>query len=216
MRCYAYLHGFASGPRSRKGLAFQAAFATHGQPLALPDLNQPTFGTLTLTAALEAIDRLVAAGPAEAGWSFIGSSLGGWLAARWAELHPERTDRLVLLCPGFDMVGRWPALLGPTALARWRAHGSLPFKDGAGQQVPLHWGFIEDALTHPRTPVAPCPTLILHGTRDSVVPLASSEAYAAAHANMRLIRLDDDHQLTSSIGRIADESLAFLAPPAHP
>jgi pimeloyl-ACP methyl ester carboxylesterase len=30
----------------------------------------------------------------------IGSSMGGYIAARYAELHPEQVAKLVLLCPG--------------------------------------------------------------------------------------------------------------------
>ncbi len=215
MRCFAYLHGFASGPHSRKGVVLEAAFRAEGATLHLPDLCRPTFGTQTLTGALAAIDALVATSPDDARWCFIGSSLGGWLAARWAELHPTRAERLVLLCPGFDMVLRWPALLGADTIARWRTTGALPFKDAAGQWTPLHWGFVADAQQHPPVPIVPCPTLILHGTRDTVVPLAFSESYAAAHADrVQLGVLDDAHDLGQSIPAIEAAVLAFLTPAA--
>ena len=215
MRCFAYLHGFASGPHSRKGVALASAFQREGATLHLPDLCRPTFGTQTLTSALAAIDALVASAPDDATWCLIGSSLGGWLAARWAELHPERVDRLVLLCPGFDMVGRWPALLGADAIARWRTTGTLPFKDASGAWVPLHWDFVADAQIHPPIPVVPCPTLLLHGTRDAVVPLAFSQNYAARYADrVRLQVLDDAHDLGQSLPDIEAATLAFLTPDA--
>jgi len=208
---YVFLHGFASGPLSRKGQALAGAFAERGLTLHQPDLNAPDFAHLTHTASLGVLDR--AAGDAD-DVVLIGSSLGGYLAARWAELHPNRVSRLVLLCPGFDMITRWPQLLGADAIARWRAHGVLVFPDGAGHPTPVHWGFIEDALRHPATPVTPCPTLILHGTRDDVVPIASSRAYAAAHAHVRLVELDDDHGLLASLAPITAETFAFLNLPA--
>ena len=30
--------------------------------------------------------------------------MGGYLAARWAQLHPERVERLFLMCPAFNFV----------------------------------------------------------------------------------------------------------------
>ncbi len=204
---YAYLHGFASGPRSRKGLALAPAFEAAGAPLERPDLNAPSFARLTYTAALGAIDAVAG----EAGrWGFVGSSLGGYLAARWAELHPERVERLVLLCPGFDLVARWPKLVGPAAMTRWMAHGVLTVPDGAGVPTPLHWGFIEDAMTHPRVPEVACPTLIIHGTRDETVPIESSRTYAAARDHVALVEVDDDHTLAASLPQIAAAALAFF------
>ncbi len=209
---YAYLHGFASGPRSRKALALAPALATTGRRLERPDLNVPSFARLTLTGALSAIDALdAAASPAGAPWRLIGSSMGGYLAARWAELHPDRVDRLVLLCPGFRLTERWPHLIGADGMARWRAQGAYTFPDGAGTPTPVHWGFIEDALRHPGVPEVPCPTLIVHGRRDEVVPVALSREYAASRPHVTLLELDDDHALTASLPAIEQAVLAFFA-----
>lgn len=206
---FAYLHGFASGPASHKGSALSAAFAARGAELALPDLNRPSFARLTVTGGLEAVAAW--AGEDDAPVGLVGSSLGGYQAALWASRNPERVARLVLLCPGFELVARWPALLGAPAIARWRAHGALAFADASGAQVPVHWGFIEDALTLPQTPAVPCPTLILHGVADEVVPIETSRAYAAAHPErVRLVELDDDHALARSVDRIGAETLAFF------
>lgn len=48
----------------------------------------------------------------------------------------------------------------------------------------------------------PCPTAILHGRRDALVPAAHSEAYAAAHPGVALELLDDEHVLAGSMDRI--------------
>lgn len=212
---YAYLHGLASGPRSRKGVALRDAFARRGVPLALPDLNRPSFERLSHAAMIAAVDAL--AGPAGR-WSLVGSSLGGWVAARWAELHPDRVERLVLLCPGFDLAARWPALLGAEALARWEAEGALPLADAEGVTRPLHVGFLEEARRGPGRPVVPCPTLVVHGTRDEVVPIEGSRRYAAAHPDrVRLVEVDDDHGLVASLPTIVAEAAAFLGlPPEAP
>ncbi|MCC6878069.1 MAG: alpha/beta fold hydrolase [Sandaracinaceae bacterium] len=207
----AYLHGFASSPLSKKGLALKAALAAHGRTLQLPDLNAPSFAQLSLRSMLGVLDRLDRGAP----WSFVGSSLGGWLAARWAELHPERVERLVLLCPAFDLSERWPSLLPPGALELWRSQGYLQFPDAAGVPTPVHYALYEESLRERGRPVVPCPTLVIHGRRDERVPIESSRAYARSHSQVELLELDDDHEMIASTERIAREALAFLRVDTH-
>lgn len=209
----AYLHGFGSGPESRKGRALAVPFAERGRALDRLDLNRPSFSTLTISAALAEVDRWFEAAADQSPVDLLGSSLGGYLAARWAELHPERVRRLVLLCPGLDMVKRWPELLGQDAMARWRRDGALPLPDARGIPTPIHWGFIEDAQNHPPNPRPTCPTLVIHGTRDAVVPIDGSRAWVPTLAAARLIEVDDGHELTASLPLIITETLAFLETP---
>lgn len=61
-------------------------------------------------------------------WRLFGSSMGGYLATRWAHLHPHKVDRLVLLAPGFELRTRWQHLLGDDAMKQYVA-------DGLAQQV---------------------------------------------------------------------------------
>ena len=208
---HAYLHGFASGPSSFKGTELAKRFADRGLNLHLPDLNIPCFAQLTCSGALASFDRFTDEhGPTSARWSLIGSSLGGYLAARWAELHPERVEHLVLLCPGFDLPSRWARLFSVETLQRWKEKGSIPVVDAAGRLVKLHHDFFLDACEHPPYPEVPCPTLILHGSRDEMVPIESSREYAATRDRVELVELDDDHGLTDSIERIADRALRFF------
>jgi uncharacterized protein len=204
---YAYLHGFASGPESKKGLALAGALAADGVTLERPDLNQPDFGRLSPAAMLAFLERCHAE-DAAAGrpLRFIGSSLGGWLAARFAEMHPERVDRLVLLCPGFGLADRWPHLVGGDVFAQWERVGVLPLPDGSGRSVPVHWGFIEEMRAQPAAPRVPCPTVIIHGRQDPTVPIEGSRRYAAAHPDrVRLVEVDDDHGLMGSLDGILAE-----------
>ena len=41
----------------------------------------------------------------------MGSSLGGYLAALYAERHPKAVDRLVLIAPAFGFLQRWEGAL---------------------------------------------------------------------------------------------------------
>ncbi|MFT7578970.1 MAG: pimeloyl-ACP methyl ester carboxylesterase [Myxococcota bacterium] len=207
---YAYLHGFASSPLSRKAVLLAPVFAEAGVTLVAPDLNIPSFAQLSVTAALAHLDALSADDPRP--WRIIGSSLGGWMAARWAELNPTQVDRLLLLCPGFDLTSRWPQVLGAPAIARWRSQGVLTMPAADGTPTPLSWGFIEDCLTHPGQPDVTCPTRIIHGSADEVVPIDGSRAYADPRANVGLIEVDDDHSLMrpETMVRIAAEVRDFF------
>jgi len=207
---YAYLHGFASSPRSRKGTLLAVLMGAHGLTLERPDLARPSFARLTISAALGAMDKLDARTDRDLPWRLVGSSLGGYLAARWAELHPEKVDRLILLCPGFAMASTWPRLVGDEGMRRWREQGALEFPDATGRPTPVHWGLVEDLARHPAWPEVPCPTRILHGTRDAVVPFASSEEYAAARPHVSLAALDDEHPLDGSYARLELEVKGFF------
>jgi pimeloyl-ACP methyl ester carboxylesterase len=214
---YAYLHGFGSGPRSKKAARLLRDFAAAGATLVIPDLNRPSFERLSPSAQLAAVDELDLTVRAEArggvpdALGLIGSSLGGWIAARWTQLHPERVDRLVLLCPGFDLARRWPTVVGgPAELERWKREGSRPFADGDGVMRPVHWGFYEEASVQPPFPEVACPTLIFHGRRDEVVPIGSSREYASRLPNVRLVELEDGHDLLASLDRVAAQTMSFF------
>jgi uncharacterized protein len=202
---YAYLHGFASSPRSRKALALRAAFEGLGATLEIPDLNAPSFERLSHKAMLARVDELYERDPTRM-LSLVGSSLGGWVAARYAELNPDRVSRLVLLCPGFRLAERWPKVVGEEWFEVWERQGTLALPDAEGRRVPVHFGFIEEARREPGMPEVSCETLIIHGTRDETVPVSLSREYVSKRANVRLLELDDDHALGASHDRIVAEA----------
>ena len=208
---FAYLHGFASGPASKKGNAFAAAFRARGAEFHLPDLNVPSFERLTHAGMLAGVDALDAAhGGDGRPWGFVGSSLGGWVAARWAELHPQRVTRLLLLAPGFDLPSRWGSLVTAEQLRAWERDGAIDARDGSGAAARLHWGFMVDARAQPPWPEAPCPTLVVHGRHDAVVPFAVSEAYARGRPQVTLAAVDDDHDLLRDLPGLLARALAWF------
>ena len=101
MKSYVYLHGFASSPASSKAQYFKARFAQHDIALDIPELDGGDFEHLTITGQLDVIERRMRG---RAG-VLLGSSMGGYLAALYAERHPE-VDRVVLLAPAFDFWAR--------------------------------------------------------------------------------------------------------------
>ncbi|RDV40044.1 alpha/beta fold hydrolase [Bradymonadaceae bacterium TMQ3] len=195
----AYLHGFASSARSTMGAWLARELEWRGYELHRPELNVPSFYELTFSEALRVMDRLDA-DVARTGrpWRLIGSSMGGYLAARWAQLNPQRVDRLLLLAPGFDLPARWPHLVGKKRMKRWEEEGALKLPGPDERMQPVSWNFIEDARTHEPWPEVSCPVVIVHGTRDPTVPVASSRRYVEMYEGGRLVEVDDRHQLRDS------------------
>ena len=85
MSRFVYLHGFASGPSSQKARFFRDRFAELGIGLEVPDLAEGKFEQLTISGQLAVMERVARDEPA----SFIGSSMGGYLAALYAARHAE-------------------------------------------------------------------------------------------------------------------------------
>lgn len=205
---YAYIHGFASGPHAAKGQMLQESFKLAGMHLRLPNLNQPSFDKMTFTDALSELDRmhrvLVEQGDDIVVWRLIGSSMGSYLAARWAELHPECVDRLLLLSPAFDFPSVIRGMAGESTMREWQAKGTWACPGPDGKLSQLHWNFVDDASRHPAEPRVLCPTLILHGRNDVLVPVGIAEKYANAHEGVDLVVVDDDHGLIKSMPLIID------------
>ncbi len=206
---YVYLHGFASGPTSRKARAFVAALQSAQIDLAVPDLSGGDFSRLTITGQLARIVELLGGEPCR----LIGSSMGGYLASLYASAHSE-VDRLVLLAPAFGLVERWPDLLGRDAFSEWHQKGWMDVHHhGIGKMLPLHFGLFVDAAMHPPYPGVVQESLIFHGVHDDVVPVENSRAFAAANSATRLVELDSDHELLGPLDVIVRDSLDFLCGP---
>lgn len=205
-----YLHGFASGPQSKKGRAFSEHYAARGIAIERLDLRVPSLEHLRLSAMLE-VARTALGGDRDRA-VVIGSSLGGLTAARLAERDPRVTG-LILLAPAFQLITRWREQLGP-GWEDWRRSGWRAITDHTtGASTRVDFGFAEDVeAIDVEFPDVRIPTLILHGRQDDAVPIDHSRRFAVGRPNVRLIELDDGHELMASLPRILVESDAFLVP----
>lgn len=202
-----YLHGFASGPGSKKARYFKERLAEEGVPLSIPDLSGGDFAHLTLTGQLAVIRREVSSGRVR----LLGSSMGGYLAALYAAAHPREVERLVLMAPAFDFAARWRARLGEPAFEEWKRSGSLTvFHYGEGASAGVGFELYTDALRYPAFPVVTQPCLVFQGLRDEVVPAHLSERFASLCSNVTLRLLDSDHELLDVTGLIWNETWAFF------
>ena len=209
MRRYLYLHGFASGPGSTKGVKFAAHYEAKGVALERLNLRVPSFEHLRLSAMIEVV-RAAIGGPEDTAVIF-GSSLGGLTAARVAAVD-ARVEALVLMAPAFQLAARWRDLLGDEYLA-WQRTGWREVMDFTTQQpARVDFGFVEDAAAiDVGEPDVRVPTVIVHGVNDETVPVAHSRRFAASRANVKLVEVDDGHELIASVPRVIAEADALLA-----
>ncbi len=204
---FLYLHGFASGPHSAKAVAFAEEFARRGVGLDRLDLQLPSLEHLRLSAMIAEVQSAI--GDPRERAVIIGSSLGGLTAARVAE-RDARVSALILLAPAFQLIARWRQLPG---WDEWRRRGWREIHDyKTNKPARIDFEFAAEASTlDVGYPDVRVPTLILHGTRDEVVDIEHSRTFARGQPHVRLVELDDGHDLIASLPRMFDETAKFLA-----
>lgn len=208
---FAYLHGFASSSKSVKGRKLAERFGERGIELHRPDLNVPSFEELTYTGMVEAVTDYDEEHGGGEPWSFIGSSMGGYVATRWAQFHPERVGRLLLLSPGFDMGDRWAEILGEQGMQDWEEEGSFLFFDPEDKLAAVHWDLYADSVeNHPPYPEIDHPVRVLHGRDDEIVPVESSRVFVERTPGAELVLLEDNHKLRESVDEIAEHAFDFF------
>jgi uncharacterized protein len=211
---WLYLHGFASGPGSAKGVWLDAHWAKQGVRIQRLDLRKPSLERLSLHAMLDTVRDALGAPNDRA--VLIGSSMGGLVAARTAEAD-ARVSALVLLAPAFHFVEQIQRRLGPALWERWRREGTLETDDHAEKRkVRVHHGIVEEATAMDAErgpwPDVRVPTLVIHGRKDDTCDVRYSREWARGKRHVQLVEVDDGHELTASLERIAKEADAFLSP----
>ncbi|WP_394850054.1 alpha/beta fold hydrolase [Pendulispora brunnea] len=209
---WLYLHGFASGPQSSKGVAIADHYAARGIAVERLNLRVPSLEHLRLSAMMRVVRDAI--GSADDRVVLFGSSLGGLTACRVAEEDP-RVCALVLLAPAFCIAPRWRARLGEDDWRRWQETDALEIDDHAEKKrTTVDFGFIRDLESIDTRsggwPQVRVPTLIVHGISDDVASIDLTRAWAKGKRHVRLVEVDDGHELVKSLGRICAEADAFL------
>lgn len=206
---YIYLHGFASSPRSNKASYLRDRFAEVNLELKVLDLNQGDFSKLTLTRQIQ--QTIDAFPDSETPVVLIGSSFGG-LTCAWVAQQKFQVKKMILLAPAFGFPHSWYSRLQPEQIEQWRESGYLSvYHYGEKRSIRLHYQFLLDANNYPVSElVRSCPTLIIHGVHDDVVPIEVSRSYVEQHPQARLIELDSDHGLNDVKEIIWQETRDFM------
>jgi uncharacterized protein len=203
---YLYLHGFASGPTSRKARFLRDAMARSGFELEIPALDQGDFEHLTITGQLSLIESLLNDEEAR----IAGSSMGGYLAALYALIHKD-VSRIVLLAPALGFAPIFEETTPPERLAAWRESRWMDvFHHSTGDMRRIHYGLMEDARRYPSAPDFTQRALVFHGLADDVVPISLSRTFARAHPNVELIEMQSGHELVDVLDTIAARAIPFL------
>lgn len=158
-------------------------------------------------------------------FTLIGYSMGGAIATAYAQAHPGRVDRLILLAPAglglalgrvSDMIARTPVIgdwvmevLGARLLRRGygddddaittRALAELDTEGTLRAILSAQRGIlsVDQAGLHGDLAATGLPVLAIWGGQDSVIPLTSRDRLTTLNPSARQITLPDtDHRLT--------------------
>jgi pimeloyl-ACP methyl ester carboxylesterase len=203
---WLYLPGLGTGTRTRKGALLAEALAARGEALTVIDARLPHPALIRLSAVVAA--ALAALPQADTSAFVVGTSLGGAAGAALAARAPSLAG-VVLLAPALHLGGfPW----GQPWLG-WLAAVGVPYLDR--QDHRLRWldrsFFADAAALDPAGQPPRCPVLVVHGRDDRRVPLAASRAYAARHAGIELLEVDDGHDLFRVWPEVEGRILAFAA-----
>jgi len=145
-----FIHGLEGSSQGDKATLLRGLFPG----MLTPDFRGP------LEARMQALDEILGE---RTGWTLIGSSLGGLMAALFTCQHPAQVRKLILLAP---------ALILPEFSAA------------------------------PPKPVD-VPTVVYHGTHDSVVPLEPTRILAEqVFKNLVFHVVNDEHRLFKTMQEI--------------
>lgn len=142
-----------------------------------------------------------------------GSSLGGWAAAWFAALHPQRIKACTLIAPAFRFL-EWRRL-SETARQRWQSQGRLRIVN-EWIDVELDYDLHAEAAQYLferlcERFVTPC--LLVHGMQDDTVPYAGSitftEQCTATDVQLLLVK-NGDHRLNAQKDWLASTACDFL------
>ena len=207
---FVYLHGFASGPSSKKATAFKNKFKEIGVSLNTPDLEGGNFENMTLTSQVNIVLDLLDQFQCQK-VCLIGSSMGGYLATLVAQRRVE-IKATYLMAPGFNFLERW---MGSLKLdcddeTCWEPKIQI-FHYRYDETKYIRTDIFKDAKIWRSLGIKrEVPSRIVHGTHDEVVPIDESKKFVSRRPWCSLKELDSDHGLLSHLQWVVDDCMAFF------
>ena len=207
---FVYLHGFASGPSSKKASAFKNKFKEIGVSLNTPDLEGGHFENMTLTSQVNIVLDLLDQFQCKKVY-VIGSSMGGYLATLVAQRRVE-VKATYLMAPGFNFLERWMRSLkldcGDEAC--WDPKIQI-FHYRYDENKYIRTDIFKDAKNwRPLGLKRVVPSRIVHGIHDEVVPIDESKKFVSQRPWCSLKELDSDHGLLSHLEWVVDDCMVFF------
>lgn len=136
-------------------------------------------------------------------FAIAGNSMGGAVAARFAEQYPERVSHLILIDAAGAWVSRRPRLhltyfaAHTPVLERWLTHSvisrlpELGHMEGARRAMRAHLGLPDDTFVWDHVSTIKASTLILWGKNDRLIPVEIAHAWHKAISGSKLIVYPD-------------------------
>ena len=210
MTQFIYLHGFASGPSSKKAIVFKNKFKGIGLSLMVPDLEKGNFENINLTFQMNILFDLLDINKDEK-VCLVGSSMGGYLAAIAAQ---KRTNvkAIYLLAPGFNFMDRWMKKLDLDCEDETSWISMIPvFHYRYGTTKLISTNIFKDAENWSNLKLdREIPIRIVHGIHDEVVSVNESRNFIIDRPWASLKELDADHGLLSHVDWIVTDSINFF------
>ena len=207
---FVYLHGFASGPSSKKASAFKNKFKELGVSLNTPDLEGGNFENMTLTSQVNIVLDLLDQFQCKK-VCLIGSSMGGYIATLVAQRRVE-IKATYLMAPGFNFLERWMRSLKLDCDDEtcWDPKIQI-FHYRYDETKYIRTDIFKDAKNWRSLGIKrEVPSRIVHGTHDEVVPIDESKKFISRRPWCSLKELDSDHGLLSHLQWVVDDCMAFF------
>jgi pimeloyl-ACP methyl ester carboxylesterase len=212
-----YFHGLGSSPHSDKARLVTSHLQALGYSTHAPNLSVPNLQQLDIESALQVAVAAVKATSQGPGCVVIGSSFGGLIAMQVAERMRMAGDRriqgLVLLAPVLNPWHPTHTMITQAMEEHWELKGEFPVQESiSGNTVGVHVDFIRQLKLHTVDHLRVyCPTLIIHGEHDEVVPVGQSVNFSAAQQQVTLHVVPDTHQLLADPQMIVTQVIDFVA-----
>lgn len=216
-----FAHGLGSTRHGEKATALEAECTRRGWGYAAIDFHGhgDSNGTLLdlrgsrLLEDLDAITQFVYERGHESIF-LVGSSMGGWAAAWFAALYPQRVRACAMIAPAFRFLD-WPRL-SEAERQRWKRTGRLRIVN-EWIDLELDYGLHAEACEYPFEQLCErfaTPCLITHGMKDDTIPYTSSieftERCAATEMQLTLLK-NGDHRLNTCKEWLAQTACDFFA-----
>jgi pimeloyl-ACP methyl ester carboxylesterase/GNAT superfamily N-acetyltransferase len=212
---FIYLHGFASSPGTLKALFFKTRLSSWDILLRIPDLNVPSFSSLTLTSMIERLAQEVQeCSPAPV--YIIASSLGAMVALhfvdRFKQDQASGVKKMLFLAPSFDFAESRLRQIGNDGLAQWKATGRFRFHHHLyKKEYKVSYGLIDDLMKYDSYHMhLSIPILIFHGYHDKNVSYEQSVKFAERSKDVTLRLVNSDHTLLDQLDDIWSTSVQFF------
>ena len=182
-----FLPGFASDLNGSKSQLLARHAQQHNRSWARFDyrgmgISDGRFVELSISRYLEDIGSVIRALPPRP-ILLLGSSMGGWVATRAAQIWPERVRALLLIAPAYNFIQDYFSTLPKDRQLAWQSSGIHAWRlSDNGPIFQLGFNAIRDATDHDLLSTPPkldVPVTILHGSTDGAVPLQRSFQFAA-------------------------------------